>query len=96
MTAMTRTKAAIGGVVIGLALLAHSGGGLLAQESTATPSASSMGGMSMMGGTPAAGQSQMAQQMEQMMADCMNMMQMMQSMMGMMGMDGAATPASGQ
>lgn len=86
MTTM-RTKAAIGGVLVGLALAVSTTGALLAQEPTTGPDTTPMAGdMGMMeAATPAADGAGMAEQMQRMMEQCIQMMQMMQMMMGMMG-----------
>ena len=100
MIIVTRSKAVIGGVLIGLALLVLTVGPLLAQDSTAAPGGTPTGGdMSMMGAaTPSARDQQMMEQ-------CMAMMKMMMGMMGGdmsgttggdMGVMDAATPSAGQ
>jgi len=88
---LRRSKAAIGGGLMGLALLGLTTGALVAQEPTSAPAgtpAAMADDMGMMGAaTPAAGDPEMAGQMQRMMEQCMQMMEMMMGMMGMMGGD---------
>lgn len=84
-----RAKVLIGGILIGLAVLASSTGVLVAQEPTAMPGSTAMAGQMDMtdGATPGADDAEMAAQMERMMEQCASMMEMMTMMMGMMGGD---------
>ena len=82
----SRAKAAIGGVLVGLAVLASTTGALVAQESTPAADRAMADDMTMMAaGTPAPGDAEMTAQMQQMMEQCTQMMEMMSMMMGMMG-----------
>lgn len=101
---ISRGKAALGGALVGLAMLALTAGPLVAQTDTPLPGGTPMAGdMGMMGAaTPEAGGPK-AESMEDMMEQCMAMMEMMMGMMGgdmsgMMGGQGlqSATPGPGQ
>ncbi len=107
MTTTTRGKATIGGVLVGLLVLALTTGSLFAQEPTATPGGTATPDhmATTSAATPEAADPQTAGQMERMMEQCLAMMEMMSMMMGgdmagtmegqdMQGMMDMPTPAA--
>ncbi len=82
----TGVMVAIGGALIGLAMLSATATPLIAQESASSQGTPAASHETMMQGEPGeTGDAQMAEKMEQMMDECLAMMKMMTSMMGMMG-----------